>query len=82
MWDLGLLPDVRVVVETTPVAATPQDAIKDTLRGVWIHPRDRDRARPLLMAHFDELFAATEAGYELRLGQDPRQVLVTWSTET
>jgi SAM-dependent methyltransferase len=80
LWDLDLLPDVAVVPEPAPAASTPEAAVEDALRGVWIHPRDRDRARPLLTAHFDELFVATPAGYEIRLGQDPRQVLVTWTT--
>jgi SAM-dependent methyltransferase len=81
LWDLGLVPEVRVLPDVAPIAATPEDALEEALHGGWIHPRDRERARPILLAHFVELFAATDGGYELRLGPDPRQVLVTRATD-
>jgi hypothetical protein len=80
LWDQGILPEVHVVTEVGPVAKTPQDAVDEAVRGVWLHPDQRERARSLLTDHFDELFAATEHGYEPRLGQDARNVLITWNT--
>jgi hypothetical protein len=89
LWDLGILPDVRVL--PVPFGAgvgsgagtpqTPQDAVARQLDDFWL-PDDagRERARQALLGKFDELFMRNDQGYTRRMGQDARELLITWET--
>jgi hypothetical protein len=86
LWDMGLLPDVRVlgssdfIVErgrypdrATAIAAVVPGQIEDG---------DRARVTSALEAHFDELFIPTpEGGYRRRPQGESRVLLITWETQ-
>jgi 2-polyprenyl-3-methyl-5-hydroxy-6-metoxy-1,4-benzoquinol methylase len=87
LWEMGILPDVRVLpVPPTPVGLPPQarypqtyeEALASALAGQWLAARDRDRARGVIEAHFEELFARTSEGFRPLWQQDPRELLITW----
>src|SRR5262249_17945396 len=89
LWDLGILPDVRVLlgvprVQGGPMAArlpqTPAEAVQLALQGQWLAPQDQERARQLITEHFSELFAPTPEGFRLSWRQEAREVLITWET--
>lgn len=86
LWEMGILPDVRVLPElgVRGVAPTREAAITvalgqvNTLVGV---PVERDeQARRLLLAHFDALFRPVEGGFRPTGVEDHRGLLVTWDT--
>jgi hypothetical protein len=89
LWDLGILPDVRVL--PVPFGAgigtgsgtpqTPEDAIARQLDDFWLPDgADRERARAALASNFDELFMRTDAGFVRRMGHEARELLITWET--
>ncbi len=82
IWDLGMLPDVRV--SSTPASVIPQptreNAIEEQVTAPWVRPDDRDRARDLFTAHFDELFGAIPSGFVPRVLAEARDVLIIWET--
>src|SRR5919109_3107953 len=68
LWEMGILPDVRVLPRRPSLAGLPPDvsyprtyeeALASTLVGQWLAPRDRGRAREVIEAHFQELFEET-----------------------
>jgi 2-polyprenyl-3-methyl-5-hydroxy-6-metoxy-1,4-benzoquinol methylase len=87
LWEMGILPDVRVLplpprmAGLLPQGAYPQtseEAIASTMNGRWLAPRDRDRARRILEAHFRELFEETAEGFRPLWQMDSREILITW----
>ena len=84
LWDLGILPDVQVMPESpwweNQRPPTREAAMEMVLEDRVVKPQDKDRARPLIESHFDELFAASDTGFVplWRLGM--REVLITWET--
>jgi hypothetical protein len=89
LWDLSILPDVRVL--PVPFGAgigtgsgTPQtrrEAVDRQLDDFWLPGEaDRERARKALADHFDELFMQNDQGYIRRMGYDARELLITWET--
>ena len=86
LWEIGILPDVRVLPEPawweTDLPATRDEAIKNLLDSLWLEPADRQRARNLIEAGFDELFRSTREGYlPLWRGTLPmKELLITWLT--
>jgi hypothetical protein len=82
LWDMGLLPDVRVLPDQFPRwgvrPPTREEAVNyalasgsaGKLRG----------ARATADEHFDELFAPSEAGFVPRWLPDVREMLITWET--
>jgi hypothetical protein len=87
LWDMGILPDVRVLPMWPTMAGLPphvryprtyEEAIAYTLVGRWLAPRDRDRARGVIEAHFQELFERTSEGFRPLWQMDPRELLITW----
>src|SRR5262245_32578095 len=90
LWDLGILPDVRVLlgvpqVQGGPLGAqlpqTPEDAVQLALQGQWLAPHDQARARQLIEEHFAELFAPSPQGFRLLWRQQAREILITWETD-
>ncbi|MPZ49267.1 MAG: methyltransferase domain-containing protein [Dehalococcoidia bacterium] len=81
LWELGILPDVRILSADFPRRPDTQEgALEAALTGNWLRSEDRERARPLIEAHFDELFVRTPRGYEPREASPSKDVLVTWET--
>lgn len=82
IWDLGILPDVRV--SSTPASVIPQPTrektIEEQVTAAWVRPDDRDRARELFTAHFDELFGTIPAGFVPRVLAEARDALIIWET--
>jgi hypothetical protein len=86
LWELGILPDVRVIPEVgrRGVAPTREAAVTvmlqqlSTLTGA---PVERDeQARRMLLTHADELFRPVEGGFRPAGTEDHRGILVTWET--
>src|SRR5215471_11348436 len=89
LWELDILPDVRVLpgvpaVPGGPLGArmpqTPEDAVQLALQGQWLGPQDHTRARRLIEERFAELFAPSPEGFRPRWRQEAREVLITWET--
>ena len=87
LWDMGILPDVRVLpMRPTPAGLPPhvsyprthEEAMAYTLTGQWLAPRDRDRAQEVIEAHFQELFERTAEGFRPLWQIDTREILITW----
>lgn len=83
LWDLGILPDVRVLPERFGIAgklpATREEAVR------WAINQTRAQPTPELLARadavFDRLFAEGPEGYVPRwLPDDARELLITWET--
>jgi SAM-dependent methyltransferase len=90
LWEMGLLPDVRVLpMRPTPAGLPPQvgypqtydEAVAYSLVGQWLAPRDRDRARRVIEAHFQELFEHTLEGFRPLWQMDTRELLITWEPQ-
>jgi hypothetical protein len=87
LWEMGILPDVRVLpMRPTPARLPPHvrypqtydEAMAYTLVGQWLAARDRDRAREVVEAHFLELFERTSEGFRPLWHTDPHELLITW----
>ncbi|MBI3328585.1 MAG: methyltransferase domain-containing protein [Nitrospinae bacterium] len=91
LWDMGILPDVRVLPMGPTMVGLPPDvryprtyeeAMAYSLAGRWLSPRDRDRARGVIEAHFQELFEQTSEGFRPLWLMDTRELLITWEPHT
>lgn len=84
LWDMGILPDVQVLPEPpwweNQRPPTREEAVKLVLEDRVIKPEDRERAGPLIEAHFDELFSPSEAGFVPQWRADMKELLITWET--
>ncbi len=84
LWDLGILPDVRVLPDPawweTWHYATREEALDSVLFGRWSRESDRERARRIFAAQFDELFAPDGEGYRAIWRSPMRELLITWET--
>jgi SAM-dependent methyltransferase len=84
LWDLGILPDVQVMPESpwweNQRPPTREAAMEMVLEDRVVKPQDKDRARPLIESHFDELFAASDTGFVPLWRLEMREVLITWET--
>lgn len=87
LWEMGILPDVRVLPRRpTPAGLPPhvgypqthEEAITYALVGQWLAARDRDRARGVMEAHFQELFERSSEGFRPLWHMDTREILITW----
>jgi SAM-dependent methyltransferase len=87
LWDLGILPEVRVL--PTPMrqnyAWQPRPTRTATLdRAVevlgWQRQLDSSATRTLIDNHFDELFTQTRNGFHVRWPETVRELLLTWQT--
>ena len=87
LWDMGILPDVVVLpggptIKGAPVQPnlpqTPQDAVEETLGGVWLHPADRERARQVIGQRLSEFFHQGPEGFDPFWRPPVRQMLITW----
>ena len=84
MWDMGLLPDVRVLPDPpwweTLVMPTREEAVEQASIGRWLKQEDRDKARRIIEWNFDELFSHSSAGFSPSWRSDMREMLITWET--
>ena len=84
LWDMGVLPDVRVLPEPpwwdTEVPATPEQGVELALQSHWLQPQDRERVRALVEAHFQALFDSDSDGFHPLWRADARELLITWET--
>ena len=82
LWEMGILPDVRVLPEAFAGrgggGATRAEAIDASI--AQFRPRDEEAARQRLEAAFDTLFAETPQGFRPALRPDTREMLITWET--
>ena len=89
LWEMGILPDIRFLPQTTLVNGTPQppsypqskeDAMEVALSGMWLAPHHRDRGEAVVREHFEGLFEEGPEGFVPQWLPDVRQVLITWET--
>jgi hypothetical protein len=90
LWDMGILPDVRVLPNILYGIRNPVDsgfprtrdqAIEMTLQGNWLRPQDRERARGVIEAQYDQLFAETPEGFRPLWQSATRELLITWEKD-
>jgi 2-polyprenyl-3-methyl-5-hydroxy-6-metoxy-1,4-benzoquinol methylase len=90
LWEMGILPDVRVLPSAQRGAGCPADAalpqtrnqaVAMALQGQWLRPVDRERARRVIEAQYDELFSATPEGFRPLWLPETRELLITWGTD-
>ena len=82
LWEMGLLPEVRVLPDPFRGAGerppTREDAVRFAIeRG---SAENVDGAAAIVEAHFDELFDATPQGHVPKWAPDVREMLITWQT--
>lgn len=92
LWELGILPDVRVLPRTAPpqIPPTPnrEAAVHMTLTrfpadqwALWpLGPELEARARRVVEERFDALFAETADGLVPRWMPPGHEILITWET--
>ena len=90
LWEMGILPDVRVLpgpqrgVDCSVDADLPQtrdQAVEMALQGTWLRREDRDRARRVIEAQFDDLCSESPAGFRPLWHPTTRELLITWETD-
>lgn len=90
LWEMGILPEVRVLpnrpFSERELPKTREDALRGQLGALvpeWAPPRldaaFRERAQGILDEHFDELVEETPRGFRRRL-PDARELLITWES--
>lgn len=92
LWELGILPDIRVLPEPTaapiPPVASREEAIQMALvrfsHDQWafwpLAPELAARGRHVLEARFDTLFTETADGFVPRWTTPGYEILITWET--
>ena len=90
LWEMGILPDVRVLPGPqrgagcsldTGLPRTRDQAVEMAIQGRWLYPEDRERARGVIEAHYDELFSATPSGFRPLWHPATRELLITWEKD-
>lgn len=90
LWEMGLLPDVRVLPGTqrgsgcsvdTGLPQTREAAVEMALQGRWLRSEDVARARGLIEAQYDELFVESRDGFRPLWHPETRELLITWRTD-
>ncbi|MBI5949119.1 MAG: methyltransferase domain-containing protein [Chloroflexi bacterium] len=80
LWEMGILPDIRVLPEPFTGRAgggpTREETIEATI--AQVRPLDREAARERLEAAFDTLFVETPRGFRPAQRRDSREMLITW----
>jgi 2-polyprenyl-3-methyl-5-hydroxy-6-metoxy-1,4-benzoquinol methylase len=89
LWDLGCLPDVRVLSRAGPGALRPgmdasfptrEGAIESILRDASLDPAGLDKARTRIDASFERLFVFEDESFKRRSSDAPRLMIITWET--
>jgi SAM-dependent methyltransferase len=92
LWELGIDPEVRMLPDRwiAPPSPSREAAIQAALMSVRGHqwafwpltPEIEARAKQVIEASFDELFAETPEGFAPRWTGVAREVLITWQPRT
>ena len=84
LWDMGILPDVRVLPDPTWWEdwhyPTREEALDSVMFGRWSREGARERARGIFEEQFDDLFAPDGNGYRAIWRQPMWELLITWET--
>jgi SAM-dependent methyltransferase len=87
LWDLGILPDVRVLpLSTRRTFRWPVQPTRDLMLDLAVDRMqengtvDADAARDRIAARFDELFEHDAEGYSPRWPVERRELLITWES--
>ena len=84
LWDMGILPDVRVLPAPTWWEdwhySTREEALESVIFGRWSREGIRGRARRIFNEEFHELFEPDGSGYRPIWRQPMRELLITWET--
>ena len=84
LWDMGILPDVRILPAPTWWEGwrydTREAALDSVLFGRWSREDIRARARRIFEEQFDELFTPDGCGYRAIWRKPMRELLITWET--
>ncbi len=84
LWDMGILPDVRVLPASTWWEdwhySTREEALESVIFGRWSREGIRDRARRIFNEDFRELFDPDGSGYRAIWRQPMRELAITWET--
>jgi hypothetical protein len=87
LWEMGILPDVRILPEIRlgvgcaaemGLPQTREQAVEMALQGGWLRPEDRQRARGVIEARYDELFTESPEGFRPLWHPVTRELLITW----
>ena len=83
LWDMGLLPDVRVLGPSDFIVerarfATREEAIQSALPA-QLETSQLEFARENVERHFDDIFVASDGRYRRRPAPS-RVLLITWAT--
>jgi hypothetical protein len=94
LWELGILPDIRVLPLHTARPIIPAPTRETAIAGemarfvgdqwaLWPLGADLEqRLRGLLETRFDELFAVSPDGFIPRWITPGREILITWQPNT
>lgn len=85
LWEMGFLPDVRVLGSATlpaQVFKTREEAIDTSLRTNQCEPKDPEASRRRLQERFDDLFVSTPDGFTRAVTEDARLMVITWETRS
>ncbi len=84
LWEMGILPDVRVLPEPawweTWSIPTLEEALELALSGGWLLEADRERARDLFKNQSGELFRQDANGFTPLWRSDMWELLITWES--
>ena len=64
LWEMDILPDVYVMhgsPDNTPLKR--EEAVISAMEGIWLAPKDQDRARSIIEANFDKLYEVFGEGF-------------------
>lgn len=89
LWDMGILPDVRVLPPVTQAAVTAAPTREEAIAlaldhlSTWVGAAlDGDQQlRRRIEEHFDTLVARTDHGFQARWVTNAPGVLITWQTD-
>ena len=92
LWELGILPDIRVLPRYPALPLIPAPARESAIAGVVARFRDQwalwpfgpdleQRLRGILEGRFDELFAVVPEGFAPRWITPGREILITWQPQ-
>ena len=84
LWDMGILPDVRVLSAPTWWEdwrySTREEALESVIFGRWSREGVRDQALEIFDRQFAELFVPDGDGYRAVWRQPMRELVITWGT--
>ncbi len=81
LWEMDILPDVYVIrgsPDNTPLK--PEEAVISAMEGIWLAPKDQDRARSVIEANFDKLYEVFDEGFRSIWRRPSHDMLITWET--